>query len=248
MDQIELKKKGLCIITTCNNNKEALKTTINSIERQIQQPDMHIVVCKNMNNYDLSVFKKKNRIFIINKDKSLYHAMNIGLNNNNFSHVLFLNSEDKLFNNLCLLNVKKYLNLKKTIVLKTILKNKNHYFYPKKNLFSKKNYLPHSSFIGYLDNNSKKKKFLLNEKVKADGIWMSEIIKKKKTLFVNLYLTVHKLGGISSEPGYSKIFMYNNTFEILKQIIKFFISLFLSKELYYKIIYYYKYSREYKFF
>lgn len=242
MRQIEIKKKGLCIVTISNGNIKELRKTINSINKQIMQPDQHIVVCKNTNNYNLSIFKKKNRIFIINKDKSLYDAMNIGLAYNNFSHVWFLNSEDKLYNNLSILNLKKYLLLQKTLIAKTILQNSYDLFFPLKKKYLSKNYLPHSSFVAFLDRSNQKVKFSLDHEVEADGIWMQRIIQRKK-IFLNVYLTIHKLGGVSTKPGIDKILKYKSFKEILKQILKFLCSLFINEKLYFRLIYVNKYLR-----
>ena len=238
----KIRKKGICIVTVCNKDLANLKKTIKSIDKQIVQPDLHLVITKNINLYSLQPYKRKNRKFVINKDKSLYNAMNIGLKNNFFSHILFLNSEDILFNNFIIYNLKNYLLRNKTIVAKTILQNKFDKFLPKKNVYRQHKYLPHSSFVAYINRSTEKIYFNEHYPIMSDGIWMKKILFKTKRIFLNKNLTIHTLGGVSTNPSISSILKYSTFNDIYKQILKAFLGFILSSKRYYRVIYFFKYK------
>ena len=85
----------LAIITVHNGNISELERTLISIDQQTQLPRLHLVVTKKKIN---SFFYKRHyRKIISEKDKSIYHAMNLGLEKTNKYHVLFLNSGDYFF-------------------------------------------------------------------------------------------------------------------------------------------------------
>ena len=70
------------VITIHKGNEEDLIKTYNSVSQQIERPDLYLIIGQNVS--FLNRLKKKNYINIINnhpKDKSLWDAMNIGLNN-----------------------------------------------------------------------------------------------------------------------------------------------------------------------
>ena len=74
-------KANLVVITVHKGPIQKLKNTLRSIDTQICVPYRNIVIAKNISLYQIANFKKKNRILILNKDKSIYNAMNIGLRN-----------------------------------------------------------------------------------------------------------------------------------------------------------------------
>jgi hypothetical protein len=244
---------NLVIITVHSGPIISLKKTLQSIDTQIVAPHHNIIVASRTSLYRTKYLKKKNRTFVINKDKSIYNAMNIALRDkvikNNY--IIFLNSGDTFLNKRSIYNVKKYFLLKKIIIGCQILNLDCDYYQIKKYSFAKKNYSPHGSFFCHssLLNLSKKINFYDEKRlIDADGLWMSKIINnnEKKFIKVNKNISIHSLGGVSTNPSIKTIFHYFKIDLILcfKEFLKFILKILLSKKLYFRFIYFVKY--EYK--
>ena len=137
----------LAIVTIHNGTQEELKKTLSSIDNQVKNPDLSIVVSKKkINNF---YFRKKYRKFIIGKDSSLYNAMNLGIQESKNYHITFLNSGDYFYSKYSVGTIKKYIGNYPSICLNfiTILKNKKKYYKIKSLFFNKKNFLSHPSFV-----------------------------------------------------------------------------------------------------
>ncbi len=236
-------KNNLSIITVHKNEDEDLKKTCLSIDSQSKQPYLHLIIAKKINKNFVKLFSKKNRKFIIGKDKSLFNAMNIGLRYTKKNHVLFLNSGDKFFSKKSIMvilnNIKK--NPSNCLIFKTILHTKSLNFNIKKKYFNNFYYSPHPSFI----RPPSKKKILFNEKLKiaADALWMKEnsSIHGYKKIFKNL--SSHYLGGQSTNPTINSTF---NQFQLslkegVKELTKFVLKkILIIPDIYYFLIYFYK--------
>ena len=236
------------VVTVNYDNLDDLIKTLDSADNQKVKPKKHIIVTKKLHSHHLKKLKKKYRKFIVGKDSSLYNAMNIGKKLCINSPVIFLNGGDVFYNSTSISLIQKYyksLTENKVVVFKTILVNRKDIFYPKIKFFKKKNYLPHSSFIFF--NSKYNSDINFDEKmiIAADGKWMREILKKSNGLVkVNHNLVIQNLDGQSSNPSIRSIYnrLNENILSGLKEILKFFISLFLSKKFYFRIIYFNKYN------
>jgi hypothetical protein len=242
---------NLTIITVHKGPIDQLKKTLKSIDSQLLSCCHSIVVAKNLSKYQTINFQRKNRILIINKDKSIYNAMNIGLKQNSFKdkYLIFLNSGDQFLDKRITLKLNKYLALKMPIIGKVILKDNENFFYIKKKFF-RKNYQPQMAFLmppNLVCLPFKKIKFEEKYLIDADGIWMKKIISyaKNKIKKINETISIHALGGVSSKPTlYSCLYYFRKDFYLfLKEIIKFFLYLIFSKKKYYEIIYSIKYHK-----
>jgi len=242
------KCSNIIVVTINYDNLNDLIKTLDSVDNQTVKPYKHIIITRKLNFNKLKKIKKKYRKFIIGKDSSLYNAMNIGKKQSINSPVIFLNGGDIFYNSNSINLIQRYyksLVKNKVIVFKTVLVNKKDFFYPKENFFKKKNYLPHSSFIFF--NSKYNSDIYFDEKliVTADGKFMREILKKSNGLVkVNYNLVIQNLDGQSSNPSLRTIYLrFNeNILSGLKETIKLFIRFFLSKKLYFRIIYFYKYN------
>ena len=76
----------LVLITVHKGPIKDLIKTLKSIDNQILKPKLNVVVVRNISFYEIKLFRNKKRIFIINKDKSIYNAMNIALSYKNISN------------------------------------------------------------------------------------------------------------------------------------------------------------------
>lgn len=237
----------VAIVTINYDSIDELKKTIESIDNQIIKPFRHIIVSKKLKSFQIKQFKRKYRKFVLGKDNSLYNAMNIGKRFSLNCSLLFLNSGDVFYNKNAIKLIQSYskkLKQNNVIVFKTVLIHKNIIFYPKKKYFDKENYLPHSSFIFY--NSKANFKINFDEKmiITADGKWMREILKNSNKLIkVNNFLVLQNLDGQSSVPSLRTVYhrFKENTFSGIKEIIKLVINLFISKRLYFRLIYLKKY-------
>ena len=237
---------NLVIITVHSGPIIFLKKTLQSIDTQIVAPHHNIVVATRTSLYRTKHFKKNYRTFVINKDKSIYNAMNIALRDkvikNNY--IIFLNSGDIFLNKRSILNIKKYLLPKKIIIGSTILNLDTDYYQIRRYFFIKKNYSPHGSFLcdSSLLNSSKKSDFFDEKRlIDADGLWMSRILNnnKKKFIKINKNISIHSLGGISTSPSIKTIVHYFQINLILcfKEFIKFILKILLRKKFYFRFIY-----------
>jgi hypothetical protein len=243
----------LIIITVHKGLLKDLIKTLKSIDSQILKPKLNIVVVRDIFYYEIKLFRNKKRIFIINKDKSIYNAMNIALAHKKIpSHpILFLNSGDTLLNRTTVYNINKYLNLNSPIVAKQILNIEEYFFLIKKIAFRKKTYLPHGAFIApkFSTPNFLSRDFFFDEKnlIDADGLWMRKIIKKnnQRVYKLNKNISVHSLQGVSTNPTFSTLryFLSVGFFAFFKELVKFVLKkITIFSRVYYVIIYFIKYN------
>ncbi|MAJ44048.1 MAG: hypothetical protein CMF96_04770 [Candidatus Marinimicrobia bacterium] len=234
------------IITVSDGEINSLKKTLNSIDEQKYKKYKNIIISKNkikLLNNNLNNPKRK---FFYKKNSSIYEAMNFGLKKSKNKFVIFLNSGDKFFSKFSLKKLSRYINKKKfnsCIMLVSVLKNGNDYFIPTEKTFFSNNYLIHSSFIRPPD--VKDFGFNINNKITADGEWMKSNIKKYGIKKIYFPLSIFYLGGVSNLPSIRSLKMKSNTgfLSILKEIIKFILFKTLSRDLFYKIIYFFKYKK-----
>jgi hypothetical protein len=243
----------LVIITVHKGAIKDLIKTLKSIDNQILKPKLNIVVVSDVRLYEIKLFRNKKRIFIINKDKSIYNAMNIALvHKKTRGHpLLFLNSGDTLFNKTTIYHLNKHLKIGSPIVGKQLLNIKQYFFSIKKFAFLKRSYLPHGAFIApkFRTQNFISRDFLFNEKnlIDGDGVWMRTIIKKNNQRIkkLNKSISIHSLGGISTNPTYYTLsyFFSIGFFSFLKELIKFFVKkIMIFPNIYYLTIYFIKYN------
>jgi hypothetical protein len=88
----------LSIITIGKDNSKLVQLTIDSIAKNVifsRDYEVELIlVLRNINFADLSIPAHMNVSVIENRDRSIYHAMNIGWNASNGRHLWFLNSGD----------------------------------------------------------------------------------------------------------------------------------------------------------
>ena len=239
--------KSIHIITVSDGNLKTLTPTLNSIDNQNYKNFKNFIISKKKIRNIKSKYKTKKRIFIFKKNSSIYEAMNCGINKSKNNHIIFLNSGDIFFSRsslkIILQQAIKY--PKKCLMFISVLKNGQDYFIPKKNIFFSKNFLTHSSFVR--PPNSNDIGFNIKNMVTADGDWMKNNINKFKIKKFYNSVTTFYLGGVSNLPSKKSLKMKINTglISLSKELLKFFLLKLINKNLFYKIIYYFKYDRIY---
>jgi hypothetical protein len=167
--------------------------------------------------------------------------MNIGLKYVKKFNILFLNSGDIFFDKYCVKNIYEEItkNPKKILIFKVILKYKKTFYYPKKNYFLSKEYLPHPGFIRPQVNN-KNKLIKFDEKFEtiADGLWMKKNLNFFRKKMINKNLVIHSLGGISTVPTLRLVNEKKrlSLISFIKELIKLIIFSIISNNIYYRII------------
>lgn len=242
----------VCIVTIHKGDLKFLKKTIDSIDNQSLFPLKHIVIAKNINNFQIQVYKKDFRVFYLNNkyDRSIYEAMNFAKKNLGNYPFFFLNSGDVLLHRNSLNQISKFINLLKlnyVLVFKTLLRIKTIYFNIKDRFFKNKDYLPHSSFISQNNFFNKKINFKYKFKISADGYWMKDIIKRSRmTKKIPKNIVIQNLYGKSSLPSFNTIIwrLREKPVSGAKEFIKLVMSKLVPLNFYFTIIYF----RKYRFF
>ncbi len=232
----------LSIITIHKGPTKDLIKTINSVANQNHIPFDHLIISPKIPVYFKDKYNKKYIKYIIGRDKSIYNAMNIGLNLTRKRSILFLNSGDVFFNKDCVKNIYEAINKNpnKINIFKIILKHNKNYYIPKKSYFYSKKYLPHPCFIRppiFINKNFIK----FEEKFKtiSDGLWMKKNIKLFSSVKINQNLVIHSIGGVSTAPSFQlasekKKMSYSS---YIKELAKLILIYLLGEKLFYKLLY-----------
>ena len=233
-------KNKIAVITIHKGRYKELFKTIKSINNQISEPDIHILVISKIGYQHSKVFEKKNRKIIINRDKSLYDAMNIALNFSFDYNVVFINSGDEFSSKYSIKRIKANLSLNKCLVFKTKIIGNQNIYYPKKSFFLSEIYKPHPSFIRPpIKKNINK--ILFNEKnnITADAEWMEKNLRIFKLKKIDCYTSNFYLGGTTTVPTLKSITqrLKYGIIDSFKELIKFFIFNIFNKKDFYKIIF-----------
>jgi hypothetical protein len=227
----------LLIITIHKGSVQNLKNTLDSIDQQCCPPDFNVVVSPFISDEIQCLYSRSYRKFIIGKDKSLYNAMNIGLDFSKNFYTIFINSGDTLFSLESIKFIKNNFNHGVINIYATALKSPNYIFYPKGHFTS------HSSFLRPPDPNP----ILFNEHllIVADGKWMQRNIGRFSAHYHKQYISLFSLDGISSIPTLYSVTskLKYHPRESLKEFIKLLIfNLTFKTEIYFILIYFFKYD------
>lgn len=246
---MQKKKSNISVLTIHKGNLEQLKKTIYSVDNQSVEPLKHVILAREVSNYQIHFLKKKNREFILNKknDKSVFHGMNIIKSYSGDYPIIYLNSGDIFLSKNTLHYIDKFysfLNLNYALIFSTCLTVNNLYFEIKDFFFKKSNYLPHSSFLCKNSYFNQKINFDIKFKISADGIWMKKVISRsRKVIKISKTIVVQNLYGQSSLPSLRTCnWRWDESFiSGLKELIKLLMSKLVSKNIYFLIIYFRKY-------
>ena len=243
------RKNKICrinIITVTNGKVNALSKTLRSIDNQNYKNYKNLIISSKKLNKLHKEFKTRRRFFFYQKNSSIYEAMNYGLKRSKGKFLIFLNSGDTFSSKSSLKKISHYINnlkIESCLMLVSILKNGDNYFFPKKKVFFSKKFLTHSSFIRPPSQDDSG--YDIKNKVTADGIWMNSNIKKFGIKKIYAPLSIFYLGGISNFPSRRSLMMKanNGIGIILKELVKFILLKIVGVNNFYKIIYCFKYNR-----
>ena len=98
------------VLTICKNSKNFIQGCLNSINKQSFKDYEHIICDGNSSDGTIEIinkYKKENTKLFIEKDESLYHALNKGIEKCSGKYIVILHSDDKFFSNNVLENLNK---------------------------------------------------------------------------------------------------------------------------------------------
>tara|TARA_A100001011_G_C14255205_1_gene819719 strand:+ start:1009 stop:1773 length:765 start_codon:yes stop_codon:yes gene_type:complete len=236
----------LSIITISYKNIQELKETLDSINSQVINCHENILVLSGYSEKEkieiTQSYSSDFRKFYWDLDNSLFNAMNVGIQKSSGDYILFLNAGDSFIDNKSMDFINEYLqnNHEKCCSFKTY-QVYNNIKIVRDNLPIRKFFLksglrtlpPHQGFVAP---NHKKIFFNENLKVSADNDWMKNNIAKYGIIYKSEVIVDFKLGGQSTYPTMSIIFIklkHEKFIRFIIECIKFFYSLFVSREIYF---------------
>lgn len=236
----------LSIITINYGYDSGLLKTINTVDAQNETDYYeHILVISAVNESEKNLLKRqyssKNRIFIFNRDKSLYNAMNIGLQSANGEYVLFMNGGDEMYGK----DVMEYIYLKCSggdkvcYAFQTLqMWGDACYLRPGNGNLKKLMYDP--AHQGFLCPRSHDNIYFDEDKsIVADLLWMRKNIERYGVVVCGEILSVVHLGGMSNYSTLKTIRMRYESqgfLSMITELLKYIIRKIFGDDLYYAIM------------
>ena len=235
----------ISIITIHKGNIQDLLETTSSIDQNYlhlsteQQHENIIIFNGNPEEIEL-IRPSKYRSYIINQDKSLYDAMNLGVKHAKGSLCIFLNSGDVLYSHHSIYEALKYIDSKNQCYqFEVVLEFGRDLYYPKKN----EDYFAHNGFFAPIG--KQKIYFDTQKKISSDGEWSISYQSSYGLKRIDKPIVKMRLGGISNNPTVQSV-RQRISFSMLdgcKEAIKFVLKLILGQQYFYRTIYQFKYKR-----
>jgi len=248
----------ISIVTVVYNAEKEIERTIKSVINQTYSNIEYIIIDGKSTDNTVNIIKKYEKyisVWISEKDKGLYDAMNKGAKLAKGDFIIFLNAGDKFISNTILEKVAKQIKKEKVYFTRAKVVGKNiNWLYPSKDVNIKKwikKYLPNHQSMLFPKKFYKNYKYDLKLKTTADIDYKLEA-KKFGFEFVDEVMVEFKLGGVSTKcynfkEASSKIkeIVYRDfvkririigVIDILKTVIKSFICNIKGEEYLLKII------------
>jgi glycosyltransferase involved in cell wall biosynthesis len=226
-----------------------LDRTVSSVENQSKADYEHIIIASGISDhiFFMDKYKNTNRRIIINEDRSLYDAMNLGLNLACGNSIIYLNAGDEFYDASSIQLIKDHFVKEKCFAFRTIQYYSNDiYIRPSiARIENLKRYPGHQGFIAPLP---LAKRHLFNGEqypISADSIWMSHLISNYGIEISEIAISKFALGGISNNPSIKTITLkkieFGTIFSLI-EFIKYLLKLVFGLRFYYRIIYILKYE------
>ena len=226
-----------------------LKATVSSVKLQNAHNYEHIIVASSIVDevgFEHE-FKDGNTKIVLNKDHSLYDAMNIGLHMSCGDAVIFLNAGDEFNDSDSIRLVTTHFTGNRCLAFRTIQYYGNDY-YVRPSIARMSNlmtYPGHQGFVAPLPIAKKCTFNYVKYPISADSVWMGQLINLCGIDISSKVLSKFPLGGISNNPSIKSIRVKNNEFGIIQagfEFIKYLLLKCIGHKNYYRIIYYVKYD------
>ncbi len=234
----------LSVVTIAYSDPEALVKTIRSVDSQSVAVWEHIVIASKVAGIEAlaTQYEAYYRVFVIDQDKSIYNAMNIGMSIATGEAVLYMNSGDVFFDQNSVLLLSSHFVAGKCLIARTVQSYKDlFYVRPGLKRLSDLRLTPgHQGFVAPLPEKTYNRIFY-NEsnKISADSEWMKENLKRFDGFILPNVVAQFELGGLSNYPSFRALsfsLQSNKKIEALKIIIKIFVFQVLGDRQYYKFV------------
>lgn len=241
----------ISVVTIGYGEVAPIYETLQSVDSQTSVNIESIVVVSGLDEDENLILENKysrpGRIFILNRDKSLYHAMNIGLQSSSGDAVMFLNSGDTFLTESSAESIEENFQFGKCLIFRTVQEFDGYGFVrPKlKKIMLLAEHPGHQGFIAPMPEAKKipydSEKILIG----ADTEWMRHLIAEFGFEVSATVISRFSLGGISNAPTLKLAkAKYREqgvaTFSVI--ILKLLLRRLVGLSRYYRIIYFNKYE------
>ncbi|MAY01610.1 MAG: hypothetical protein CMQ38_01370 [Gammaproteobacteria bacterium] len=243
----------LSVITVFRlGNINDLKSTLESLKSQKDKKFEHILVISGIENESefLKTVNYPDGHFILNKDKSIYHAMNIGLQNATGDALFFLNGGDQFNCDDAIQLILNDIENADCVVYRTLQYiGKDGYIRPKmQRLKTLLNYPAHQGFAVRTDYVNECKIDFIDHpySIASDLYWMRKLMNDARVVVSKVVIAKFSLGGISNRPSFltcKRRWNEEGIIAFFKEILKYFLLILLKEKYYYRLIYISKYER-----
>lgn len=225
---------------------DELAKTISSIQNQSFKEFELILILSNYNQTIRLDFlnSSTNLKKIINKDNSLYNAMNIGIQAATGDFVIFLNGGDKFYDKRSLDKIMSQ-NLSEFNLFASGQVYENDCYLRSVNIRNDKVDAAHQSAI-VSTQLARQCQFNEHQVVMADQQWLQALFEKNGVTIFRDVVSLFELGGVSNSPTFRtvKLRLYEQGLtRAIKETIKLLLSKALGPKIYYRVIYFRKYKR-----
>lgn len=180
-----------------------LDATVTSVRRQNVRPHEHILVISGANDADQTEWHYKNEYtkVIVNGDRSLYNAMNLGMNAASGDAILFINGGDELIGDCAIETLAQRFSLGRCLAFRALQYYKNDgYIRPSMTRIAElSSYPSHQAFVAPLPA-AKRVPFNEAKFISSDYDWMRKLIAMSGVDIDGSVLSKFALGGTSNRP------------------------------------------------
>lgn len=234
----------LSIVTVFKLGKMAdLELTVASVRRQNLKPYRHVIVVSGVKNCyanNVQLLKNEDTVLIINQDRSLYQAMNIGLERATGDAVIFLNGGDEFYGDDAIEKINSKYQFGRCLAMRSA-QCYGHDIYIRPSLARLADlakYPSHQAFIAPLP---AAKRVMFNEfrAISADYYWMKELADTYGCDISEAVLVRFALGGMSNYPTLKTVkqrFTESGTYRSALESLKVVARLLLGDRLYYSFL------------
>lgn len=219
-----------------------LNRTVVSIRGQKTKPYQHIIIISGLTFSYEEIRKLENEytIVIVNQDRSLYHAMNIGLKKSTGDAIIFLNGGDTFYNSESVDHINATYQAGRCLTMRAAqYYGDDIYIRPKSTrLHNLIKYPSHQAFIAPLPA-ARQIEFDENRSISADYYWMKNLINANGIITNSRILCKFSLGGMSNFPTLKTVrlrFRESGFLRSLLEIIKLIVRLSLGDKTYYRVL------------
>lgn len=234
-------------------SEDELWKTITSVEDQATNADEHILVVSGIKdeNEFRRQFSGNGRRLILNRDKSLYNAMNIGLSEVTADYVFFLNGGDKFLRPDAMQCIKKNVSKNCCLLFRTAqYYHGDAYIRPRLTRLNTMRHFP--AHQGFVAPSTLAKCLRFDEdpqSIGSDTVWMRELMSRSCANVISDILVEFSLGGVSNRPSFFACkarFHERGVAKFASELIKLNLSKLLGLSVYYRLIYLFKYEHVYR--